>query len=141
MAKKKNNPNKKLLKLAASFKPWDFAYMLDLEKQALIQMQKYHEESNLIEDNPKIAKQIKLAISLLNIADGTDSAWKHSGSHCEHNFTQWVDRHINTKNSKRFINHNIKNFNTPIFLDDFRKIKAWHLYNKLRSRYMFTWWD
>ena len=141
MVKRRNNPNKKLLKIAAAFQPWDFIYMLYIEKQALIQMQKYHEESNRIEDNPTIAKQIKLAISLLNIADGTDSAWKHSGSHVEHNFTQWVDRHINIKNSRRFINHNIKNFDTPIFLDDFRRVKAWYLYNKLRSQYMLAWWD
>ena len=141
MAKKRNSANKKLIKLAGAFQPWDFAYLLDLEKQALIQMQKYHETSNLIEDNPIIAKQIKLAISLLNIADGTDSAWKHSGSHVEHNFTDWVDRHVNIRNSKRFVRYNFTAFDTPIFLDDFRRVKAWHLYNKLRSQLMFTWWD
>lgn len=41
--KLKNSENKKLIKLAQKFKPFDYSYLLMIEKQALIQMQSYFE--------------------------------------------------------------------------------------------------
>lgn len=152
--KKGKNKNKQLLRLAEKFKPWDFGYMLKAEKQMLKQMQEYHSNSNITVDNPEIARQIKWAIKLLNIADETNSAWKCSGSIFKNNngmveknpeFKSWLTTYINTKNWKRFITFPDKlykpNWNNIHMQDHLRQMKAWYLYNRLRYLQGLQWWD
>ena len=140
--KKRKNKNKQLLRLAEKFKPWDFGYMLEMEKQMLRQMQEYHSFSNITIDNPEIARQLKWAIKLLNIADETDSAWKSSGPLFKDNngvvgrnpkYKCWLTTYINTKNWRRFINFSDKSYKSDwdnIHLQDhLRRMKAWYLYN------------
>ena len=152
--KKRKNKNKQLLRLAEKFKPWDFGYMLEIEKQMLRQMQEYHSFSNITIDNPEIARQLKWAIKLLNIADETDSTWKSSGPLFKDNngvvgrnpkYKCWLTTYINTKNWRRFINFSDKSYKSDwdnIHLQDhLRRMKAWYLYNRLRYLHGFWWWD
>ena len=152
--KKRKNKNKQLLRLAEKFHPWDFGYMLEIEKQMLKQMQEYHSFSNITIDNPEIARQLKWAIKLLNIADETDSAWKSSGPLFKDNngvvgrnpkYKCWLTTYINTKNWRRFINFSEKSYKSDwdnIHLQDhLRRMKAWYLYNRLRYLHGFWWWD
>ena len=130
----KNNPNKKLIKLASKFKSYDYSYMLTMEREMLHLMCTYHKSSNLIEENPRIAKEIELAINLLDIV--TDAVqvlhFNSKGEAC-------IIKKVNTKNANRF-SEKIYN-NSPIYLDLLRKNKAWYLYNKLKYNYLFNWWD
>lgn len=151
--KKRKNPNKKLLKLAGKFQPGDFGYMLQIEKQMLKQMQEYHSTANITVDNPEIARQIKWAIKLLDIADETNSAWQTSGKlfiangdklERNPNCGEYLTTYINTRNWKRFftfpdeVNINWKYLHTQ---DHLRQRKAWYIYNKLRYLYLMWWWD
>lgn len=148
--KHKKKRNKKLLKLSTKFQPWDWSFMIALEKQMLKQMQEYHETSQIIVDNPKIARQIKWALKLLDIADGTDSAWCYSGSlYIDNNgcigrnpdYKTWINTYVNTKNYKRFWNIKNPNFDNSHNQDYLRQQKAWYIYNKIRFYYLQTWWD
>lgn len=149
--KKGKNKNKKLLKLASKFQPWDWGYMIMLEKQTLKQMQEYHKTAEIIVDSPKIARQIKWALKLLDIADETTSAWHCSGdlyvdnNGCvgrNPNYKTWIDTYVNTKNWKRFWPlYKAPNFETPHNQDYLRQQKAWYIYNKIRFYYLQTWWE
>lgn len=154
MTKKRKNKNKQLLRLSGKFKPWDFGYMLEMEKQMLKQMQEYHSNSNITVDNPEIARQIKWAIKLLNIADETDSAWRSSGPLFKDNngvvgrnpeYKSWLTTYVNTKNWKRFITFpdelHIPDWSNIHMQDHLRQMKAWYLYNRLRYLHCFWWWD
>lgn len=149
--KKRKNKNKKLLKLVSKFQPWDWSFMIAIEKQMLKQMQEYHEHAEIIVDSPKIARQIKWALKLLDIADETISAWHCSGdlyvdnNGCvgrNPNYKTWIDTYVNTKNWKRFWPlSKSPNFEIPHNQDHLRQQKAWYIYNKIRFYYLQTWWD
>ena len=147
--KRRKNKNKQLLRLASKFQPWDFGYMLEIEKQMLRQMQEYHEHSNIIEDNPVIARQIKWAIKLLNIADETESAWRCSGAMFgpdadKKPYKSWITTYVNTRNWRRFFNipdHVNTDWSKCHVQDHLRQQKAWYIYNKLRYYYLQTFWD
>lgn len=148
--KRKKSKNKNLLRLSGKFQPWDWGFMIALEKQMLKQMQEYHETAQIIEDSPKIARQIKWALKLLDIADGTKSAWCYSGdlyidnNGCvgrNPNYKTWINTYVNIGNYKRFWNIENLNFNNPHTQDYLRQQKAWYIYNKLRFYYLQTWWE
>jgi hypothetical protein len=130
----KNNPNKKLIKLASKFKSYDYSYMLTMEREMLHLMYTHHKSSNLIEENPRIAKEIELAIKLLDIATGVIQVL-----HFDSKGEAYIIKKVNVKNANRF-SEKIYN-NSPIYLDLLRKNKAWYLYNKLKYNYLFNWWD
>lgn len=152
--KKRKNKNKQLLRLAGKFEPFEFGYLLKIEKQALKQMQKYFQTADISVNDEKIARQLKWAIKLLNIADETESAWKCSGDLFidnngvvgrNPNYKSWITTYVNTHNWKRFIpNHN--NLKEPDWTnvhmqDHLRQEKAWYIYNRLRYLYGFRWWN
>lgn len=152
--KRRKNKNKQLLRLAGEYQPWDFGYMLRIEKQMLKQMQEYHKQAHIIEDSPIIVRQIKWALKLLNIADGTESAWHCSsdGLYIKNNgivgrnpnYKSWITANVNIRNWKRFwkIPNNQKpDLTNPLTQDYLRQLKAWYIYNKLRMYYLQTWWD
>lgn len=134
MTKIRKSENKKLLKLANKFKPWDYEFMLDLERESLIKMRDYHASHNVIVDNgnTKIANEINLAIKLLDIG---------TGKNCSYDvYTEKSKIYVNHRNCKRFLRKKYKNF-SPVLLDMIRVEKAWYLYNKMRTELMKRWWD
>lgn len=135
--KLRKNKNKKLIKEAMKFYPFDYGFVLSLEKQALIRMYEYFKVSRITEGNEVVEKNLKLALKLLDIVLEIDSAYNYD-SRSE----GFVDRYINTKNWKRFCPKDTSlDWNTPILKDYLRREKAWYLYNKLRFEHMRTWWD
>lgn len=134
MTKIRKSENKKLLKLANKFEPWDYEFMLDLERESLIKMRDYHANHNIIADNgnTKIANEINLAIKLLDIG---------TGKNCSYDvYTEKSRIYVNHKNYKRFLRGEYKKF-SPVLLDMIRVEKAWYLYNKMRIGLMKRWWD
>lgn len=120
--KKRKNPNKAIIKAASKFQPWDYSFMLNVELKMLKNMQQYFVNSHLTDTDSKIAKQIELALNILKISQNID-----------------VISYVNTKNAHRFGKYtDSDHYGTNIQL---RQDKAWHLYNKLRTYYMLTWWN
>ena len=134
--KRRKSENKKLLKRASEFRPFDYGFLLSIEKQALIQMANYFETSEIAYGNDAVFKDLKLALKLLDIVIEEDSAWHSNGG------PGWVDRYINTNNWKRFL-PSVDNLelNKPIIQDHLRREKAWYIYNKLKYYRMRAWWD
>lgn len=145
--KRRNSNNKRLLRLAEKFQPWDYKYLLDLEKQVLQQMLEHHNTADIIVDHKKIAKQINLAIKLLNISDETEMAYRSSGSlfkDSKEEYKDWVNVYVNTNNWKRFVcvpQHINIDWSKPCMQHYLRMQKAWYLYNKLRFYCMQWWWS
>lgn len=57
--------NKRLIKEAMN--PFDYGFVLSLEKQALIRMYEYFKVSRIAEGNEVVEKNLKLALGLLDI--------------------------------------------------------------------------
>lgn len=137
--KLRKSKNKKLIKEAMKFCPFDYGFVLSIEKQALIRMYEYFKVSRIAEGNERVEKELNLALKLLDIVLEIDSAY-----HCDFKPRSdgFVDRHINVKNWKRFCPKAANlDWNTPILKDYLRREKAWYLYNKLKFERMRSWWD
>lgn len=103
---------------------FDWAFMLDIEKEKLTQCIKFFTDNGYHINNSRIISKMKLAVRLLDIAIDEDLDFKG---------------YINTRNMNRFIS-NLYNYE-PDLLPTLRTKKAWYLYNKLRYYYMKEWWD
>lgn len=133
--KLRKNKNKRLIKEAMKFYPFDYSFVLSLEKQALIRMYEYFKVSRIAEGNEVVEKDLKLALKLLDIVLEIDSVYNSRSK-------GFVYRHINIKNWKRFCPKAVHiNLDSLIFKDYLRREKAWYLYNKLRFERMRTWYD
>lgn len=133
--KLRKNKNKRLIKEAMKFYPFDYSFVLSLEKQALIRMYEYFKVSRIAEGNEVVEKDLKLALKLLDIVLEIDSVYNSRAE-------GFIYRHINIKNWKRFCPKAVRiNLDSLIFKDYLRREKAWYLYNKLRFERMRTWYD
>ncbi len=131
--KLRKNKNKKLIKAAMNFEPFDYGFTLDLEKEALARMYEYFKVSRIAEGNEAVERDLKLTLELLEIIFETDNVlYKDSTWH--------ITKYVNTRNWKRFL-PDMHDLHHPIEQSDLRREKAWHLYNKLRYERMRTWWD
>lgn len=113
---------------------WDYDYLIDIEKHQLKQMLKYFIKSDLVENNDIIVRDIKICLSLIDII-------KNEAEDISY---------VNIKNYKRFIPSLNNDMLDPLIRDvDTVKMasrwiaqeKAFHLYNKIRTYRMQTWWD
>lgn len=132
----KKNKNKKLIKLADKFFPWDFGFNLEIEREMFNRMYKYFSsgESVTVKDED-IARYAKLAVNLLDIINEVDSSLIFNNG-------IWSNtKYINVRNVKRFIKGKDSEDITPLIKDFLRVEKAWYLYNKLRFDRMRDMWD
>lgn len=129
-------------------KPWDYGYLLELEQHKLKEMLTYFKKYQLTTDWEFQVRDIELCIKLIDIILEKDQyyrSWLHNSfgsSRRELKFPVY----INVKNYKRFwptLTH-FKETDSPIYVSlcaSLRMVKAMHLYNKIRSYRMNTWWD
>lgn len=116
------------------FEPFDYGFMLEAERDMLRDMYDYFSSNEaMIADAKECAKEIKLAIKLLNIILNYDESYYQKGG----------QRHLtvysNLKNANRF---NLSMIGDEIFLSQLiREEKAWLLYNRLRHEKMRKWWE
>ena len=146
----------KYFKIMWSNHPYDYAYLLELEREKLKDMYKYFSTANIIEDEWIRARDCKLAISLLNIILEDDSSYdmcfpngaKIGEGRCV------IRKYVNDYNIDRFMHRDIckryriestkKNRNDDLLIitrDELRIAKAWNLYCKLREYSLRSWWD
>lgn len=127
--------------------PWDYAYLLEIEKRKLKEMSTYFKKTQRVVGWEFTIRDIEICIRLIDIILEKDSYYK-----------SWLDAsyggpyepvkfpvHVNTRNFKRFCTtYNGFNEKSPIYwslIADYRRIKAMHLYNRIRTLRMFSWWD
>ena len=146
----------KYFKIMWSNHPYDYGYLLELEREKLKDMYKYFSTSDIIEDEWVLARDCKLAIALLDIILGDDSSYDvYFAEGAKIGEGRYVIRkYVNDYNIDRFLHPDIckkyriestkknKNNNLPIiFRDELRVEKAWNLYCKLREYNLRSWWD
>ena len=146
----------KYFKIMWSNHPYDYGYLLELEREKLKDMYKYFSTSDIIEDEWVLARDCKLAIALLDIILGNDSSYDvYFAEGAKIGEGRYVIRkYVNDSNINRFMNRDIckkyriasskknENDNLPIIIrDELRIEKAWNLYCKLREYRLRTWWD
>lgn len=128
---------KNLLKSTLRFKDFDYGYLLAIEKQALICMRNYFSNSDIAVSDKEVARDLNLAIKLLDIILELDEAYTYSYPGRYYNI-----KYVNTRNAFRFLPSccNI-NPDSPAIKGALRIEKAWHLYNRLRELKMRYWWN
>lgn len=130
----KKSKNKKLLKLATNYQPWDYGFNLEIEQEMFKKMYEYFKSDKpRVIDSSNIAKYALLATKLIDIIEENDSAINYYKGDFR------IHKYINCKNCNRFVGYEIKN--SPIRLNALRIEKAWYLYNKLRFNIMRKMWD
>ncbi len=135
--KSKNSVNRKLINSAIKFQPFDYGYVLSLEKEALSKMYEYFKVSRIAVGNEIVERDIKLALKLLDIILEIDTAGIYNK-----NLEWYITKYVNIRNSHRFYNKsNNIDYTIPYWRDSLRIEKAWYLYHKLRYNRMKTWWD
>lgn len=132
----RKSKNKKLIKLASKFQPWDYGFNLEIEQEMFRSMAEYFSSDKpMINDSDKVARYAKLAVNLLEIITEQDSAIELTET------CSWVlVKYVNIRNAKRFINEDLIS-DLPIIKEEIRIQKAWYLYNKLRFQNMRKMWD
>lgn len=131
---KKDKNKLRLIKRVKQFYPFDYAYLLDIEIEALKQMAEYQESKGICVNSKRYAEQMRTAVKVLEIA--LDGNIQH-----DKDFKQWwMPAYINTRNYRRFFLVDL-DINNPLIVCSIREEKAWHLYCKMREYFMRTWWD
>lgn len=109
-------------------RPWDYVYLLELEKQKLRQMLNYHKKYQRFEGVEFVIRDIALCVKLLDICIKED--------------IEPVE-YINIRNASRFWALFLE---LPPSIQEEQKFwirveKAWALYNQIRYRNIWKWWD
>lgn len=134
---------------AIKTQPYDYAFLLKLEKAKLKEMEHYFKHSNISYEDGRIARDINLAIKLLNIIDQTTDTFnfKMGNEVCkiddeEHLLPIGSEYeclvNVNTRNKGRFGGDNILFDRFP---DTLYVAKAENLYYKLLKERLNTWWN
>lgn len=139
---------------------WDFCYIYYLEYKKLLRMRDYFLVSDLVINSKQIAKEIDLAIKLLDITMENDKPYKvylnvnYSGpinfNKPFNNDEHYVPVYVNMKNLNRFLSGSLEQkkeaeasyLGKPnLYAMEIRKLKARYLYHKLIYERSEGWWD
>jgi hypothetical protein len=127
--------------------PWDYAYLLQIEKRKLQEMIKYISKTKRHLGWEFQVRDMQICVKLIDIILANDVHYKswmnatYGGDYTHVKFPV----HINTRNYKRFYpTYEGFDENSEIYwtlVADYRVAKAMYLYNKIRAYKMFEWWD
>lgn len=145
---------RKLNKLAGSWKPWDYGYNLEIEREMFRKQAGYFAKSNLAVGDEERGKKCKLLVKLLDIIidDSSDLVLvdpyrleKSNNTYTIRGEQVWkMNRYVNIKNANRFFNKyelKIHDVTKPLWQNELREQKAWCLYHKLRMYFMKEFWN
>jgi hypothetical protein len=134
-------------------KPWDWYYLLNLERCKIKEMMNYINKTRRFVGYQTVIRDMQICIKLIDIVLEEDipyKSWLHqSYGHPVKDFEALEEakfpKYINIKNRHRFLDKDFFNGDYPnIFnslLAEYRKRKALALYNKIRTYKLFSWWD
>lgn len=124
--------HRKVVEEAVIGMPYDFGFLLRLEREKIREIRDYFISSNIV-DHTNDIKWMNICIKLLDILI--------------ENSTDVDPKTLNYKNIKRFIKpkmdvdwEDVLNY-YDTFPDDYRYAKAWYLYFEIRKNYTGNWWD
>lgn len=120
-------------------KPWDFAYLLELEYHKIKEMRDHHKKHQSWEGCEIAIRDMTTCLNLIDIILEKDK--RRYDVYTNNNRT-----HINIRNAKRFANYFEgkvfeKSEVSAVIKNMLRIEKALYLYNKIRAYKMLTWWD
>lgn len=122
--KKRKSPNKRILKAATRFKPYDYSFVLLIEKECFIRMKELLDK-DLFVGSKRCAERISLLIRLIDLIDDP-----------------YYISYVNVRNAKRFIPEQL-NF---IYKDEsllnihVKEEKIWNLYCTCRNYFLRDFW-
>lgn len=117
-------------KIGYKDKDFDYLYLFDIISKKLDMMEKYYSTSNITEEDPIIASQIKKANNLMKCIMRIDTL-------------DFSIKYVNTKNASRFVTQEMLGYESRnIFFKEylFRK-KALKLFCDILSSKVFSWWN
>lgn len=131
---------------AIKTQPYDYGYLLKLEKAKLKEMEYYFKHSNISFEDKRIAHDIKLAIKLLDIIDQTKDLFTFDYVTMEEKDDEIIVKgseyiclvDVNLRNKDRFGKDNdlFEKFPDTLYV-----AKAENLYYKLMKERLNTWWN
>jgi hypothetical protein len=134
--------------------PWSYDYLLAIEQRKLQEMARYFKKSKLTTDWERQSSECALCVKLLQIVREQDQPMKSwlKANYNPETILETKDRtfkpfkvYVNTTNYKRFMPKGKLNAPNEILQDfwkiELRKMKAFHLYHKIRLEHMMSWWD
>lgn len=134
-------------------KPWNWSYLLDLERHKIREMMNYINKTQRFVGWEIVVRDMRTSIKLIDIVleeDAPYKSWIHQSYGQPVKDFEFLEeakfpKYINLRNRHRFLHKDFLNGNHPnIFnslLAEYRKIKALALYNKIRTYKLFSWWD
>lgn len=130
-------------------KPWDFAYLLELEQHKIREIRNYMQKHHHLINWQLVIRDMNICLKLIDIILEKDQY-----------YNSWLDNcygskpykqlpfpvYVNAKNYKRFMPLLEKFGHDDVYLQanlniSLRQKKALYLYNKIRAYRMETWWD
>ena len=125
---------KSVVKAATKFEPWDYKFILDMERAALEKMRDYIRDKSIHVDNIRDSERINLIIRLLDIFTARNSDWLK---------VKKGIIYVNTKNKYRYFRKDKLSEKCFDFISEIslREEKAWYLYCKMREYWFRTFWD
>lgn len=130
-------------------KPWDFGYLLKLEQYKIREMHDYIKKNHHLSNWEYVVREMQICIKLIDIILENDKyyqGWLHNcyGSKPYKHLPFPI--YVNLKNCRRFVpslsKEEIENSSLKShYCQDLRRVKAMHLYNKIRAYKMWGWWD
>ena len=126
---------------------WDFYYLLQIEQRKLKEMASYFAKYQRHVGWEKSVWEMNVCIQLIDIILEKDKYYK-SWLHNSFGGCNWSASpfpiHVNIKNVSRFMKNYTLPENSELYnhiIPEIRRIKALHLYNRIRSLKLMTWWD
>lgn len=131
-----------VIKSAIKGHPFDYCYLLDLEYAKLNEMYHYFSTSDIAEDNPKTAREIKLAMKLNRIISEEENLYDYIRNGKGLGFDYKCLVNVNLNNIDRFIKYSPEVKFISDKMPHYLYIeKAKNLYGELMKHKIFTWWD
>lgn len=128
-----------LLKEAVDFEPWDWAYLLNLERAALVRMVAHHRQNQAFVGWDRAVREMEICIRLIDII--TEDVELTTGfpyyKFCRafnfKNMDRWA-----TKLEQTIVQESL---HKGLFMETVYQKKAEYLYHKIRAEREQTWWD
>lgn len=128
-----------LLKEAVNFEPWDWTYLMNLERAALVRMAAYHRQNRAIEGWDKAVREMEICIKLIDIVTGDVELttgfpdYKFCRAFNYENMDRWA-----TELEQTIVQESL---HKGLFMESIYRKKAEYLYHKIRAEREQTWWD
>ena len=143
-----------VVKTAFKGDPWDEGYLLELEYAKIKEMREWHKEKGRYVGVEFTVRDMDICLSLLEIMMGKRSLFHIEGKLLSEktgedgmyrvvespDFKCVTDVYVNARNADRFVTEKTKDFYIGN-LDELYKLKARHLYHKIRADREERWWE